>query len=130
MSLLEFSFYRQTDRQTGSLGVGLTVSSSKLLHESVNLLCLSRQTELGEEEAKSGHKVHSTEVYLVNVSIHDRLAVAVGEEGGEGGREGGRREGEEGGGRRRREGKKRKLSHYVVCMIHWTGSHNTTCTCT
>ena len=57
--------------------ISLTVASSKLLHESVDLLRLSRQTKLSQEKTQRRHKVHSSEHKLVHICMHDRLAITV-----------------------------------------------------
>ena len=59
------------------LGVGLAVASGKLLHQSVYLLCLARETELGQKQSQRGDKIHPGEIHLVDVRIHHRLAVAM-----------------------------------------------------
>ena len=57
--------------------ISLTVASSKLLHESVDLLRLSRQTKLRQEQTQCRHKVHSSKHKLVHIRMHDRLTITV-----------------------------------------------------
>ena len=67
------------------LWVVLAVSSSKLLHQSINLLGLPRKTKLGQKVTQGLHKLHVTKFHLVNVGIHHTFAVAVCVGGGRGG---------------------------------------------
>ena len=59
------------------LGVVLAVSSSELLHQSINLLRLTRETKLGQKVTQGLHKLHVTKFHLVHIGIHHRLAIAV-----------------------------------------------------
>ncbi len=50
--------------------VALQVSSSKLLHQPVNLLGLTRQPEAFQERPECRDKVPPTKVQLVHVGVH------------------------------------------------------------
>lgn len=59
-----------TDKAEALPLVTLQVSSSKLLHQPVDLLGLSRQPEAFQKRSERRHKVPPTEVQLVHVTVH------------------------------------------------------------
>ena len=59
------------------LCVCLAVATGKLLHDPVDLLSFTGQTEVREEVADGSNKVHVGKIHLVNVVIHHRLAIAM-----------------------------------------------------
>ena len=69
----------------GLLGVAFAVSAGELLHESVNLLRLSGQSEAVQEQTQRRHEVALVEVQTVHVRVHHLSD----DGGGGGGSEGG-----------------------------------------
>lgn len=55
------------------LWIAFTVSRSKLLHQPVDLLSFSWESESFEELSQGRNKLHSREVESVDVGVHDLL---------------------------------------------------------
>ena len=57
-------------------GVSFKISTGKLFHQSINFLSFAGQAEIVEEYSKTLDKIHVSEVYLVDILVHDFFAEA------------------------------------------------------
>ena len=57
------------------LGVAFTISTSKLLHQPVDLLSLTRKTEVLQEHSERRDEIQCFEIHQIHVSVHNLLGI-------------------------------------------------------